>query len=127
MRPFPNPYHHGIGVAESVRPTFHHLNLMVTEIDDVGRGIIRLRQNNVPILKGLGRHLASGSIFLYFLDPDGMTIEYSFGMEEFSEVDSRAPRALPNVPESIDVWNGPIDRSLNIKGEIEIASIAQPA
>jgi 2,3-dihydroxy-p-cumate/2,3-dihydroxybenzoate 3,4-dioxygenase len=125
MRPFPNPYHHGVGFAEAVRPSFHHLNLMVTEIDDVGRGIIRLRRHNIPILKGLGRHPASGSIFLYFLDPDGITIEYSFGMEEFAEANPRAARTLPNVPASVDLWEGPIDRSLNLRGEIEVAPIAR--
>lgn len=104
MRSFPNPYHHGIGVAKSDKNHLHHLNFMVTEIDDVGRLHTRLKQSGVPIAYGPGRHPISNSIFLYFLDPDGMTLEYSFGMEEFPEVSPREPRLLPRRPEWSDSW-----------------------
>jgi 2,3-dihydroxy-p-cumate/2,3-dihydroxybenzoate 3,4-dioxygenase len=53
---------------------------------------------------GPGRHPPSGSVFLYFTDPDGFTFEFSSGMEEFPEVDPRAARHLPFVPESFDYW-----------------------
>jgi 2,3-dihydroxy-p-cumate/2,3-dihydroxybenzoate 3,4-dioxygenase len=48
-RAFPNPYHHGIGIARSPRNQFHHLNFMVTEIDDVGRGLARFKAKDVPV------------------------------------------------------------------------------
>jgi len=32
MRPFPNPYHHGLGISAG-KPLFHHLNFMVSEIE----------------------------------------------------------------------------------------------
>ena len=35
---------------------------------------------------------------------DGMTLEYSFGMETFPEEDPRQPRVLPRVPEWSDAW-----------------------
>ena len=117
-RAFPNPYHHGIGIARGDRNRFHHLNFMVTEIDDVGRGFNRFRKQNVPVVFGPGRHIASGSVFLYFLDPDGLTLEYSFGMEEFPEVDPRPPRVLPPVPESIDSWGAIPDQRMTAIGEI---------
>lgn len=104
MRCFPSPYHHGIGIARSDKSHLHHLNFMVTEIDDVGRLHTRLKQNRVPIVYGPGRHPISTSIFLYFLDPDGMTLEYSFGMEEFTEFSPREPRLLPRLPEWSDSW-----------------------
>ncbi|MDF3886613.1 VOC family protein [Cupriavidus basilensis] len=104
MRSFPNPLHHGIGVACSNTPHFHHLNFMVSDIDDVGRLHTRLRKNSVPIVYGPGRHPISTSVFLYFLDPDGMTLEYSYGMETFEEEGSRAPRLLPRKPEWSDSW-----------------------
>ena len=62
---------------------------MVTEIDDVGRGLARFKAKEVPVVYGPGRHPASTSVFLYFLDPDGMTLEYSFGMEQFPELEPR--------------------------------------
>jgi 2,3-dihydroxy-p-cumate/2,3-dihydroxybenzoate 3,4-dioxygenase len=117
-RAFPNPYHHGIGVGRGSRNQFHHLNFMVTEIDDVGRGLNRFKKKDVPVVFGPGRHIASSSVFLYFLDPDGLTLEYSFGMEEFPEVDPRAPRTLPPVPESIDSWGAVRDPRMTAIGEI---------
>jgi 2,3-dihydroxy-p-cumate/2,3-dihydroxybenzoate 3,4-dioxygenase len=48
-------------------------------------------------------------MFLYFLDPDGLTMEYSFGMEAFSETQPRAPRTLPLAPEWLDEWGSDRD------------------
>ena len=106
LRCFPNPFHHSLGIALADENRLHHVNFMVTDIDDVGRALNRLRKNDVEIVYGPGRHPPSGSIFLYFLDPDGMTVEYSFGMEEFAETGARAPRLMPAVPESLDFWGG---------------------
>ena len=106
LRCFPNPFHHSLGIARADENRLHHINFMVTDIDDVGRALNRLKKNDVEIVYGPGRHPPSGSIFLYFLDPDGMTVEYSFGMEEFAETGARAPRLMPPVPESLDFWGG---------------------
>lgn len=119
LRPFPNPFHHGVGVGMGPRPLFHHLNFMVTSIDDVGRALNRMQQNGVPIVYGPGRHPASDSVFLYFLDPDGTTLEYSFGMEQFAEHGPRDARVLPLVPESFDLWASPRDARFAAAGEMD--------
>ena len=106
MRCFPNPLHHSFGVSASSENRLHHVNFMVSDIDDVGRALNRLKKNNIPIVYGPGRHPPSGSVFLYFLDPDGMTWEFSFGMEEFPERNPREPRVLPKSLESFDFWGG---------------------
>ncbi|MYF85439.1 MAG: 2,3-dihydroxy-p-cumate-3,4-dioxygenase [Rhodospirillaceae bacterium] len=106
LRCFPNPFHHSLGIARADEDRLHHVNFMVTDIDDVGRALNRLKKNKVEIVYGPGRHPPSGSIFLYFLDPDGMTVEFSFGMVEFAETGARAPRLMPPVPESLDFWGG---------------------
>jgi 2,3-dihydroxy-p-cumate/2,3-dihydroxybenzoate 3,4-dioxygenase len=124
-RAFPNPYHHGIGIGRGQRNQFHHLNFMVTEIDDVGRAFNRFRKKEVPVVFGPGRHIASGSVFLYFLDPDGLTLEYSFGMEEFPEFNPRAARVLPPVPESIDSWGAVRDPRMTAIGEIAPYNVAK--
>jgi 2,3-dihydroxy-p-cumate/2,3-dihydroxybenzoate 3,4-dioxygenase len=104
MRCWPSPWHHGIGVAKSDKASLHHVNYMVSDIDDIGRAIARLRDAGSPIVFGPGRHPASDSIFLYYLDPDGLTLEYSFGMEAFPEMHAREPRHLPLSPEWLDYW-----------------------
>ena len=106
LRCFPNPFHHSFGVSRSDRDALHHVNFMVTDVDDVGRASNRMRNNGVEIVYGPGRHDISNSIFLYYLDPDGLTAEYSFGMEEFPETEAREARQLPLKPEILDAWGG---------------------
>lgn len=119
MRCFPNPYHHSFGVGAGPLPSLNHVNFMVTELADVGKGNNRMKQADVPIVYGIGKHPPSESIFLYFLDPDGMTIEYSFGMEEFPEVAPRDPREMPPSLESIDYWGGIPDPRFAKVGALE--------
>jgi hypothetical protein len=47
-------------------------------------------------------------------------------MEEFPEIDARAPRCLPPVPESIDSWGAPRDPRMSAIGEIERYKVARP-
>lgn len=125
LRCFPNPYHHTFAVGRSPGENhLHHVNFMVSDIDDIGRATNRLAKNGTPIVFGPGRHMPSGSIFLYFLDPDGMTVEYSYGMEEFPEDGAREPRMLEPRPEALDTWGsvpkpdfakvGPIERTSKV-------------
>jgi 2,3-dihydroxy-p-cumate/2,3-dihydroxybenzoate 3,4-dioxygenase len=128
MRCFPNPYHHGLGIAQGPKRSLHHVNFMVTEVDDIGRAIWRFQNAKVPIVNGPGRHPPSGSMFLYFLDPDGLTLEYSFGMEEFPEANARKPRILEPIRESFDYWGAPTDPRKSAVGEIEsLADAKAPA
>jgi len=107
LRPALSPYHHGLGIARAPAAGLHHLNFMVSEIDDIGRAWHRMARLGVRVVFGPGRHPISGSVFLYFRDPDGLTLEYSFGMETFPVHGARDPRAWPAVPASVDLWDSP--------------------
>ncbi len=120
LRCFPSPYHHSLGIGASKSGDgLHHLAFMVRDMDDIGRSYWRLQREHVPLVNGPGRHLPSGSTFLYYLDPDGMTLEYTLGMEEFPEADPREPRTLAPVASSNDLWASPIDPRKASMGEIE--------
>ncbi|MDQ1002177.1 2,3-dihydroxy-p-cumate/2,3-dihydroxybenzoate 3,4-dioxygenase [Neobacillus niacini] len=119
MRVFPNPYHHTFAIARGERHQLHHINFMVSDIDDVGRGRNRLIENEVPITFGPGRHGPSGSIFLYFQDPDNLTVEYSFEMEEFPEEKPRKAKLLERHPKTTDQWGGKPDPKFASFGYIE--------
>ena len=119
-RCFPNPFHHSLGIGNGKTRGLHHVNFMVTEVDDIGRAIWRFNQAQVPIVNGPGRHPPSGSMFLYFLDPDGLTLEYSFGMEEFPETGARKHRVLEPIRASFDYWGAPVDPRKAAVGEIEL-------
>jgi 2,3-dihydroxy-p-cumate/2,3-dihydroxybenzoate 3,4-dioxygenase len=122
LRCFPNPLHHSLGVTSGSGPGLHHVNFMVSEIDDIGRALVRFRKEGVPIVFGPGRHPPSESVFLYFLDPDGLTLEYSFGMEEFPESAPRPPRILPAGLASIDHWGNVPDPRFAAHGSIRADS-----
>lgn len=123
LRAFPNPLHHSMGVGQSRvgKTHFNHVNFMVTDIDDIGQAYYRLQQNKVEIVFGIGRHPTSDSIFIYFLDPDGITWEYSFGMELFPEQNPRQPRFMSTAPGDFDVWGARPTPNFGAKGVIEAA------
>lgn len=123
LRCFPNPYHHSFGVSRGSEDGLHHVNFMVRDVDDVGRAMNRMRKAEVPVVYGPGRHDISNSIFIYFLDPDGLTTEYSFGMEEFPENEPRAARQLPMKPEILDAWGGLPAPGFGAKGVVEAAQL----
>jgi 2,3-dihydroxy-p-cumate/2,3-dihydroxybenzoate 3,4-dioxygenase len=120
LRCFPNPLHHVFGFGKADNLGLHHVNFMVEDMDDIGKAMYRLRNADVPIVFGPGRHPPSGSIFLYFLDPDELTLEFSSGMEEFSEMSPRKPRSLEATPESFDYWGATRDPRQAAKGSVEI-------
>lgn len=119
MRCFPNPLHHTFAIGNSDRDHLHHINFMVTDIDDIGKAMNRMQKADVPIVFGPGRHLPSTSIFLYFLDPDGMTMEFSFGMEELHEDTARAPRMLEMHPNTMDIWGSMPNPQFAKNGTVE--------
>jgi len=119
LRCFPNPFHHTLAIGAAREPGLHHVNFMVSEIDDIGKAITRFNKNQVTIVHGPGRHPPSGSIFLYFLDPDGLTVEYSFGMETFPAEGARKPRLMEPIQASFDFWDCPIDPRKSAVGAIE--------
>lgn len=106
LRAFPNPMHHSIGLTKGPENKLNHLAYNVCEVDDVGKQLVKLEENQVPLLFGPGRHHPSGSIFLYYADPDGLTLEYSHGMEQFPEEGAREPRRLEPSKETLDEWGG---------------------
>ncbi len=122
LRCFPNPLHHSFALGKAEEDTLHHVNFMVSDIDDVGAAMNRMKKSQVEIVFGPGRHQPSTSIFLYFLDPDRMTVEYSFGMEEIPEVDPRQPRMLETRPEALDTWGSVPSPAFAKVGAIEVGS-----
>ena len=123
LRPFPNPLHHSLALGKSKTTHLHHFMFMVSDIDDVGCAVNRFNNSGVPITFGPGRHVASTSIFLYFNDPDGMTVEYSFGMERFDEYSPRAPRQLEASLKTVDSWGGAPSPDYAKAGEIVGAAV----
>ncbi|HEV8021306.1 MAG TPA: VOC family protein [Candidatus Lustribacter sp.] len=109
LRCFPNPLHHSFAITNGNDNRLNHVNFLVRSLDEYGQAYNRVKRQKIDIVFGPGRHPPSGSVFLYFLDPDALTFEFSTGMEEFPEHNPREPIRFPRKPESFDYWGGARD------------------
>ena len=96
--------HHRIALFPSERGGVQHINHQVEGIDDVMRAYYFLRENNVRIVFGPGRHPTSSAIFLYYEGPDGMVYEYSTGVRSIVDEENYQPRQFPFAPSSFCMW-----------------------
>jgi 2,3-dihydroxy-p-cumate/2,3-dihydroxybenzoate 3,4-dioxygenase len=94
--------HHSIVLFPSNRTGLHHINHQVEDLDDVMKSYYFLKEKNVRIVHGPGRHPISTAIMLYFEGPDGLTYEYSCGVKHImpEEEATHRPRQF-----SLDAYN----------------------
>lgn len=98
--------HHKIALFPSAQVGVQHVNFQVESTDDIMRSWYFLKDRNVKIVFGPGRHPTSGARFLYFQGPDGMIYEYSCGVRSISpeEEVNYVPRQFPVAPTSFCMW-----------------------
>ena len=100
--------HHRIALFPAEKQGIQHINLQVESLDDVMRSYYFLREQQIKIVFGPGRHATSGATFLYFEGPDGMVYEYSHGVKIIDDPNYR-PRQFPFTPEAFCVWGAKPD------------------
>jgi 2,3-dihydroxy-p-cumate/2,3-dihydroxybenzoate 3,4-dioxygenase len=84
--------HHSIVLFPSNRIGLHHINHQVEDLDDVMKSYYFLKEKNVRIVHGPGRHPISTAIMVYFEGPDKMTYEYSCGVKHIMPAEEAAHR-----------------------------------
>lgn len=101
-----NDIHHNIAFFPSDKVGIQHVNFQVRNFDDIMKSYYFLREKNVKIMFGPGRHATSGAIFLYFQGPDDIVYEYSTGVRLITEEDEKTyqPRQFPMTPSSFCMW-----------------------
>ena len=104
-----DPVHHRIALFPSKRNGVQHINHQVESIDDIMRSYYFLREKNVKIRFGPGRHPTSGAMFLYFDGPDGMIYEYSSGVRLITDEAGYRPRQFPATSTSYCAWGSKPD------------------
>lgn len=104
-----DPVHHRIALFPSKRSGVQHINHQVECFDDIMRSYYFLREQNVRIRFGPGRHPTSGAIFLYFEGPDGMIFEYSSGVRMITDEAGYKPRQFPVASTSFCAWGSKPD------------------
>jgi 2,3-dihydroxy-p-cumate/2,3-dihydroxybenzoate 3,4-dioxygenase len=101
-----DPVHHKFAVFRD-DTGLAHINFQVASIDDIMRNWHFLEDTGVEIEMGPGRHPQSTAVFLYFKGPEGITWEYSSGVQLIPDDMDWQPRYFdPSEPDFIDMWRG---------------------
>lgn len=97
-----NGWHHRLAFLPGP-PCLNHVAYDVLSVDDMMRGIGRLKKNAFDIQWGPGRHTAGNNTFSYFVTPAGNVVEYT---SELEAVDDDTWVATVHTPsaETMDQW-----------------------
>ncbi|ASK34976.1 VOC family protein [Alloalcanivorax mobilis] len=96
--------HHKIALFPSEKSGIQHVNFQVAGIDDVMRSWYFLKENDIPIVFGPGRHPTSTAMFIYFMGPDNRVYEYSAGVKRITDEGAYTPRQFEMKPSSFCMW-----------------------
>jgi 2,3-dihydroxy-p-cumate/2,3-dihydroxybenzoate 3,4-dioxygenase len=121
LRCFPNPFHHSLGIASGKRAMFHHLNFRAGGAAAIDAAAFRLARTGAQLASGPGTHAPTKNRFIYFFDPDGLTLDISTVTELFAEGSERPARLLPDRPESFAVGDTVRHERMFAIGEIQKA------
>ncbi|MBB3428847.1 MULTISPECIES: VOC family protein [Rhizobium] len=72
-----NDDHHAVVLAEAPVNGLNHVAFLMPDLESVMRGSGRVVDHGYPIGWGVGRHGPGDNVFAYFVDPQGVVIEYT--------------------------------------------------
>jgi len=97
-----NGAHHRIAFLPGP-PCLNHVAYDMLSVDDMMRGVSRLKQAGTDIRWGPGRHTAGNNTFSYFVTPNGFAVEYTSELEEV-DFESHQPKVHTPAPRVMDQW-----------------------
>lgn len=97
-----NSAHHRIAILPGPACLNHVAYDMLT-VDDMMRGISRLRKKGTDIRWGPGRHTAGNNTFSYFTTPSGFAVEYTSELEEV-DFENHVDQVHVPGPQIMDQW-----------------------
>jgi catechol 2,3-dioxygenase-like lactoylglutathione lyase family enzyme len=97
-----NEWHHRLAFLPGP-PCLNHVAYDVLGVDDMMRGIHRLKQQGTDIRWGPGRHTAGNNTFSYFTTPAGFAVEYTSELEQVDDATWEAQVHVPG-PGVMDQW-----------------------
>lgn len=97
-----NSAHHRIAFLPGP-PCLNHVAYDMLTVDDMMRGISRLRKKGTDILWGPGRHTAGNNTFSYFTTPNGFAVEYTSELEDV-DFENHVDQVHVPGPTVMDQW-----------------------
>src|SRR5204862_2418260 len=86
--------HHSVAIFRNNGPSLNHIAYEVPDIDGLMRGAGRLKQNGFNVEWGVGRHGPGDNVFSYFIEPNGLVVEYTTEIQQIDEAEY-----VPQTPE----------------------------
>jgi catechol 2,3-dioxygenase-like lactoylglutathione lyase family enzyme len=96
-----NEWHHRIAILPGP-PCLNHVAYDMLNVEEMMRGVGKLKRLKTDILWGPGRHTAGNNTFSYFATPNGFSVEYTADLERVP-VDWKPTVHVP-TPLIMDQW-----------------------
>lgn len=97
-----NEWHHRVAVLPGP-PCLNHVAYDMHSVDDMMRGVARLKSQAVDIRWGPGRHTAGNNTFSYFTTPHEFAVEYTSELERVDDATWQAQVHKPSAT-TMDQW-----------------------
>ncbi|MFD1612298.1 VOC family protein [Sphingomonas tabacisoli] len=97
-----NAAHHRIAFLPGP-PCLNHVAYDMLSVDDMMRGVSRLKKRDIDIRWGPGRHTAGNNTFSYFVTPNGFAVEYTSELEDV-DFESHEAKVHTPGPQVMDQW-----------------------
>lgn len=97
-----NSAHHRFAVLPGP-PCLNHVAYDMPTVDEMMRGISRLRKRGTDLRWGPGRHTAGNNTFSYFCTPNGFAVEYTADLEEV-DFETHQDKVHEPAPHVMDQW-----------------------
>jgi catechol 2,3-dioxygenase-like lactoylglutathione lyase family enzyme len=98
--------HHSIAFCADDAATLNHVAFEMASWNELMFGVGRMKIAGHRVHWGVGRHGPGDNVFAYFIDPDGLAIEYTAEVQRIDEATHRAggPAQWARPPERMDQW-----------------------
>jgi catechol-2,3-dioxygenase len=77
--------HHSIAFAHANGPSLNHTAFEVPTFDALMCGAGRMKQKGFDVGWGVGRHGPGNNVFTYFVEPNGLVVEYTAEVEQVDD------------------------------------------
>jgi len=102
-----SPEHHGVSLIRAEKDQLQHYAWQIGDWSEIKAIGDHLMHNGKTFLWGPGHHGIGDNYFCYFLDADGVIVEYSAHMHRVDDESRYEPRTWPDEPLSVNRWGNP--------------------
>lgn len=118
-----SPEHHGVSLIRDEKDQLQHYAWQIDDFSTIKDTGDHLMRNDKTFLWGPGHHGIGDNYFCYFLDDDGVIVEYSANIHRVENEATYEARTWPDEPLSVNRWGNPPPPDGFIHGGANLASV----